>query len=884
MFAGIPYGVRYTFSYRSEDGRVYVAKVEMANYGGAATNLSADGPRSGLYEVVVQGGEAAAQAGDELAPFAASVATLHAADGRARLGGLTGHADGVVRLRLYSGATEATATTPEWAGYLIGEVVADTPLDGLNPVALRFMDGPGFLAQRAHAGEGTDFVTTLGAILPGQDDERSLVEQLAAALGPLGGGSGASDAAYDGLVTCADWRPYVGVGAGEVAAGTDPLFAVKSFADAWLDADGASLSQLAALKQIAARFNAQLYLSGGPDSAGGLVWRLDQRGALARAYGGDGVSGSAAGTVPTWTYAADGDGAITVPGTVPTRTDEDRLLDVHAAGAVVNFPSRAFPIPTREAEASYEFRPGLESLVVNGGFEAAGAGGAATAEGWTLGGAAARTEDTGADATANDRWFMRLPGHAVSGGTPATCSQADLVYIAAAPEMAVEVDFTATVTKATAALQSDGSWAAFVGGFPLRAAAVEVAQDQIKGRAVRVRLAEKLVSGPNTIDATGDADAVDGTEILAAGTVVRFSDTDSPELTLSAPARVGDLSLSGDLSGDLTAGVDGLVYYFGPDGAAEFGLGVSFPQYPASTSGTLTDRAFRVFGRCLATACDGAAVSGYVSLEVGGPALDVPAGDTGRLDLDAVAVRVLSGSSPVSAMSHRAALPPGATGETAALPARADAGHRLGDGPHPDTLSRLRVVGANGTTYETQQGADTGWTEGAYPSDGSAVSTGRPVGALAVVDALRQLVGPGAEGPAERWAGEIVLGPDTPVRAHHVVRVWQRTTLAYPLTAGSDTAVMYAAPRPGEAVTFRPGTAAAETLTVDSVTRGLGTHAVTFTAAASGSHPATSDAHYTLVVWRDGWTWRTAAGRLHLEATALAAAPLPDLIESISYE
>ena len=857
MYAGLTYGAVYRFEYHSADGRRYRADVERQGWlGGVFEMLRPDG--NGLVSLDISGGQRADGAADALAPVAASVATLTAVDGQARLAAMQGAPDGAWRLRLFS-ATPGGAEVLEWLGYALQETFRDAPLAGINAVEVKFADGLGFLNERPHAGEGTAFP----ASAPGTptDPGRStqpLAEQVARHLGDLGAGGG-----WTALVAAVDWRPRLG-GAAQLTASDDPLYVLHTLAEAWLDADGASTKAADAVRAIAARMGGRLCQSAGR-------WHLMQRSLLART-GGLGV--------PRFVYALGQgtDGETTVQASAPESADV--LVDVWQSGRVVGVPRREVGLPVRRVESGYSFRPDLDAVIYNGSFERAGSA-EVEAEWWTAEGpgiaahgAPERRPGSVGDLTQQNAFAMRVPATPFDNQV-VYASQTNGFRLSAPPSASLRV-------RLSARAEADGPFSAppefrvlamnddDTVGHGLALVILHVQGPVVKGDDVAVPLS--VLAG--TDEGPDPAIMVPGVRIADVGQTLRIEwgdplNPDVAEARLTRTLRAGDAALYADLRGNLPdnasgLGVSALTYVFAPGhgGWNKLYRGAILPD-DSQRAEHFYARLFTLSVLAPLEAGDGAVVRGRLRVDLRGQRLG---GDNseGATYYDGVEVTVAEAGGTFERAAFASALPAGAPGTDAALPVRAGPAHVLGDGPTAESESQLFVRYPDGTVRPTLSPAGVGWAAG-LPS-----TFGDTADALSAREALAQV-----RGPLEGWLGTVDLSTVT-VRPHHVLRVWQRSTLAAPVAAGAAEVLAYAAPAVGE--TLRIG---GEARAVAGVRRGLSAHVVELSAPLAQSHAAGAECHYTLLVWPDAYTWRTVQGRYECDGRALAWTP-GDFIDSQS--
>ena len=854
MRADYTYGDVYTADVASMDGHRYRAHVERHAYTGPATAL----PLRGL--VINWGTDGGAVTGAApLAPVAASRARLRMRDDAGLLAEVVGAPDGAWRLRVErltgSGAVAAGGPGTVWLGYLLQEGYEDAPYGVGTATELTFADGLGLLEARPAAGEGADTGTLIDIDTVGTTRQgRRLLDLLARHLTDLG-----ADAA-EGLVTAADWRPWVP--SDVVPATQDPVRSLLALEEAWQDRDGASVSVLAALRAVASRLGARLFQSAGR-------WHLVQRGLLCRTLGAD---------VPRFAYAAEASPSAA------TVSADDVAVDTRAwlQAGPHDRPRRGITVPVRSVQSVYDVEPDLDDLLVNPGFEIGSTGSAAL--GWTLENGAIRraialSPIPDLNPSSVDAYFVELAAATTStshdGGK---ASQANIIFLPGSKAWELTAQWQQAVLDAGAVRPTSGepyNWGALTVGDPsadgwgLTRRVLTSASTMLHGPKRTIFLQNALMDSPA---------CAEGEVYVPAGAVLRWMRDVSGTVklvgtqTLDEPIRAGDTLARGTFelsttTGDLFAGElygvrsgDFCEVYVWEQGAEPGRIGLHHGGWPIEENAFEFDVRHGTPG-CFATGVDvdGNLVTGWLNIEF------EQDGDTYLPIIDDVLLQLRIDGRVVTRSSALAALPAGASGLDVGLEVQT-----LGDGPTLATLSGLYAQVASKPWVPTVQGTDTGWTDGAY-ADALAESTGRSIDLHAARDGLRQLAG-----PLERVRTTYLLRGGQALSPEHVAVHWQLTTLALPATAGTETVYTRAAPRVGRTLVL-----GGVDYEVESVERGAGLYAVGLAEPLASSLPATTRVAYDVPAWWDSMEWDIPSGGVYYDATALDLHAGADFLEEI---
>lgn len=892
MHASLSYGDRYTVCYRARNGVGFRLAIQVAGYDGPPVELL------GVSSVVLR-----RSSQDMFAPLVPSVLRVSLPPrprdrraGTADLAALGGLPDGAVHVTLRADLDGDAPGGPDigpapyevslFEGYMLPEALVDLPENGLGMIEFQASCGTQHLVNRPAVDPASD----------GYDpaEERTVVDWLRGMLAEIASADGQEAM----IVTSTDWRPWVP--GGEVADTTDPLAALRLRAEAFANENLEGMDQAAALRALCARFGARLMQA---PAEGEPAWHVLQRGYLARTQ---------ALGVARWSYPLSGPGggppddADMNPG---TRTVADRVRDTLAVerggfgGGVLAGAQRQRGQGYREVSSAYDFRPELDSVVVNGSFEAWVGVPYVTevAEGWSYTeDLAERTLVTGV--WADDQYAMVLRSE--DGGARGVTEQATGAVVPVSAGWRMEAAWTLltyyiyyeAVEGHTGTPAPLGGLALNVGGFAVRQADVTTVLPSLQGDKLTVAI-QPLTTG--TLETAG-------TEIIPVGTTILFRSTATwssdvlAELTLSRPGRVGDRYLVGQLSfaGSATrmnAGAVGSFWYWAETDDAEPVTGRlrALNEFDDVFDLVSTSSGFTVAG----TTPEGKPVAGPVRVALYGlaPVVD------GAVFVDDVALRVAANDSAgreaglASSIGVRAMLPAGAGGALAvSLPTADPGGHAVGDGPMPDSATRLRVRAESGGVYDTG-----GWKRGAYaPAE---ASSGASVDELAACEALAQLAGRPAEtGGPERWRGALALphlahaddlpgGGAPPISAEDCLwwpqdayRLYQPCRIAQPAVAGADYVVLTAPPKPGQPIIIdfkgasALGVGGEETHYVGAVTAGAGSYTATLVdadgdpAVLAHSHARHTECRYGLVALADTSEWNTGEAVVTLEATDLA--------------
>ncbi|MEO0559630.1 MAG: hypothetical protein AAF170_15760, partial [Bacteroidota bacterium] len=737
MFASSSYGLRYFHDLLAENGLTVRLAFDVQDFGGASVEMKSSEWAGGavLTWATGSGGDAASPV-SPVAPSQAQVRIKPIATdprvGTADIAALGALRTGSVRLRILADLT--TAGTPDalvWMGYLPQGLVTDAPGEELVPVDLLFRDGFGLLDSRAATDPAdANHTTTV----------RALVDWLRTWLAPLA----ADELAALSMVTRVDWRPYLD--GAVVADTTDPVAAVRALAQAWTDpaagGTGANVtSQMVAARQIASRVLGRMFF--GRDQQGRVGWHLVQRSYIARQLAED-----PAAELATFRHLLSGTDTDLA---APTRTTVSVLIDTDE-WTVTRYQTRSRDGGVGQVASTYDFRPDLDNLIFNGSFE----DGTTTtdADYWTgfdTGNNPFRSGYFNGDPEYGDQKVAKIPYVDITAGAqPANFIQQEgLSFLVTSAEADILFSFDYERQNGTATTQDDPRFRLDIGTYGLRVGTVEtpdVVTDVFKGRDAVVPILPLLVQTTGVSTGT-DADAVAGTEVLPVGTVIPFR-TLAPTagergtLTLTRAAKVGDVQLHGDLSDSFDCTTNGVHYgdiaYFGPSGSAPEWL-----AFPGATVQGSVSRGTATY-RCTANPVDGSApISGFATFRVEGFVTDES--DTGEtfpeLWVDDFVLRPQVRGSALSTVGRRASLTDASGLYVAGIPVADRGGHTLGDGPVPDSATRLQVSHDGGTTVvDSQQGENTGWKAGTYTNTSEA-STERTIDALAAAESVAMLSG-----------------------------------------------------------------------------------------------------------------------------------------------
>ena len=879
MRAGYTYGPVFTSTAASRDGCLYAAHVERHGYIGPADALGMLGLR---VQWGVEGG--ASRGADPLEPIGASRATLTLRDPGGVLAETSGAPDGAWRLRL------ERLTGPQaglqWLGYLQQEAYEDSPYAAASGTALGFSDGFGLLSNRPVAGPGAD-VGAAAVVLPtadGLQPGRRLLSIVQQHLTDL------SADAQMGLVTAVDWRPWLP--GGVVSADTDPLRAIWAREDAWLSEDGGSLSALDAIRAIVARFGARLYQSGGR-------WHVTQRHLLARSVGG--------GTMPAFVYLAGQSDAVArslVPVGVDTRDWAQE--GPHAK------PRRGTTLPVRSVRSIYDFEPDLDNAVTNPSFEAPGTSpdGSPSDEhayGWefedsdgvdlgeerTIRRELANSAIPDLDPTGVDAYDLRLGNGDATNPGGGYARQRDVLFLPASRAWEIRLAFDAAIVEFGA--DEDAGRPAFWGlmaitGGPGGATWAPVLR-RLTCAASELPGADAAVFVRNALQDGAGIAVPDGVAYVPERSVLRwFRDANGQQLfvgtqTLSEPVRGGDSKVRGALDIPGTEGAlfsgeaerlrpgDYAEVYVWTRGAASARFDLSGGGWRVEDNGQGADiRLGRIAVSMTGADADGAAVTGALVIQFKNTSVAYFG------DIDDVELQLRIGGKTAARSTAVSSLPAGAPGLDIALESSP-----LGDGPLSSTHGLLFAEVDGGAPQPTLQGANTGWTEGAFaPAE---ASTGVGVVALHARTSLAQLAGPPtgdsdvSGGGLERARTTYLLRAGETLEPSLAVRHWPLTVLALTATAGTETIYTRAAPRVG-------GTIAAGGVdyAVTSVTRGAGLYAVEIGAPLAASLPIGARVAYDLHAWWDGFEWDVPGGSALCDGSALDLADPNAFTEELALE
>ena len=864
----------------SMDSHVYSADIRRHGWTGDVT------PLAGVALRISWGPDGGAStAAGPLAPLAPCRMVLAVRDARpGRLAEMVGAPDGAWQLvvKRITGGPGVTGTVAR--GYLLAETFEDAPYGASSVVTMAFADGLGLLDARAFAGVGIEGRDDGGEgpywawwgprvdVQGARPKSERIAASLARVLGPLGG---MPDGEAGGLVTAADWRPWLP--GTNVSANTDPLYAVLTQEAAWLDADGGSVSQLAALRGLCSRFGARLFQSGGR-------WHVVQRGLLARLRGQG---------VPRHTYAP----SAVAPGvaSTSTRTLDDLVVDTRywPQAGPHDAPRRGVTVPVRSVEVDYDFRPDLDQLLFNGSFEIPDTGENGLvdfrARGWkpaaapngTPYGGVRRFELSsnvldGFSPSFGDAYALELLGQSFLNPENVARTYQDVdVFLPSTSAWDLELSaFFITRNAELGRPQRGGVVVAVTRGdgssVKLKSFPVEMAGPSLTGRSVRLYV-ERV---PGTT----------GQRSIPAGAVLHFwrgavgTGTYVGRATLTEDATGGDRMMRADVEIVVTkdqvdekdvrliAGDTAEAYLWTAEAVGSLtsgnAPGSSFSPSP-SYGGS---EAWPFVARLSSVATDLRAVEGTIRVNLIGP--PPPSGPGVPLYVDDVSLVVRTGPDGrvASTVSARAVLPAGTPGldisaGRSALP--------VGDGPHPASASALHVD-ADGETYPTAQGASTGWVAGNYETDPT--STGVGIDLLSAREALAQLAGavtPDAAsgGGLERVRTTYLLRGGAVLRPDQVVRHWPLTALALPGITGTRTLYTHAAPRVGGTIEVPAGSGVDYAVT--GVTRGGGLFAVDIDRGLEASAAAGTRCAYDVLCWWDAYDWDVPAGAVYYDATAL---------------
>ena len=621
---------------------------------------------------------------------------------------------------------DGTPETGEWAGVLVPGRYSAVPGDPAADTELGFNCGLGLLG-------GVAAVDPTG---PGYDGAAtaSMRARLDGALSVAATATAPADPDLP-------WRPTWADGA---ALTGGPLDALVSRDGAWADPDGAAARADYLVRSVAGRLGLRLVQV--PGAVGQrAAWALVSREALAA---------SADAVDARDTFGA----ALGRPG-----------LDGSLAGV-----REESDLVVATSESHREFARPLSDAVLNGSFEdGVGVGAGSTADAWALAGGATRYDMTAFDPAAEDRYGVEVPDGA-------TATQAAGVVVAAGADgryrmAGTLVNFAVVPTIAVRA-----------GASSLRLGRVRV-RPSLKGRSVTLQATGALLQNttPDQFESSGrfaDSDAVRGTPVVPEGAVIRFTTpptAETPEggafdLRLTRPARVGDVTLTGDLDDSFEAEASGTFAYWGPP------TGVDEPFPPSvAVSAAVQPSAWDYLSYAFDVA--GQPVGGAVRVVLyGGGAFGPVVYDDLLLAVEVAAGRAAEGSVTRGATAVR--------GEGAvSLPVADRRGWPLGDGPLPDAPDA--VLADTGAGRRLTGGAeDAGWSGAGGLAAGS-------IDGLAVASALAQLGGSPA--PAV-WAGRLLLRSGArydltrPLRLYHPdgAGSWRSArygwdTLVHDVTAGT---------------------------------------------------------------------------------------------------
>lgn len=847
MVTGAKYGTRYWGDFVAPDGYFYRLKLQRQNYSDPAPTAEVE-LASVVLRWAVDRSTAPLAPLAPLAPATCDVVVLD--DRRGLLAETVGSEDGRWRCRLTRGASaDDREADLVYQGYLLPETYEDRPWEGRAAVSLRFADGLGFLEERPLIDDEAGFTDVVDTGLGATAAER-VVDTVARILSALGGDHAANDGSWEGLVTGVDLRPYLpdpGDGSVHVAATTDPLRALYTLRAAWLDEEDVSEGQLDALHALAGRFLARLFQSGGK-------WYLVERRALAT----DPAS------VPVFTYGVDAGGIDT---SSSSRADTDLRRDL-TTWDVRRGATRAVALPVRSVEVPYAFDPPITSVLYNGSFEEARFGDTTSgdppvvsvdpfARYWTLfngtsdGGRIAANEgdDSPLGAAFEDIRVLQLFGYGPTEDVTGI-RQEDLVFIPESDEWRFDLTyafFLSGSSGGSTTVTGYGGFLVSIGASLLSADDAAVGGYSFAGKDARVYVEPLLDGVPG---------AVEGTPVIPEGARLEFVDnTGAPvaSLLLTEAAKVGDAILVGDLSDDVDSPATARFFYWSGTGYPLHGAGPEMTDYRHSSTRHVFATGYRI---------DGSLVSGYVSVEIYGGTLDEDGwGGYPISRYDDVRLSIADKGTGLAVFTYTASRPTTTAGLAETLP---DA--RVGDGPLPDSETRLVVEGDDGSAYDTAQGDETGWTTGAYA--GGEPSSEARLDALVGRVALQQV-----SGPLERWVALVRLRAGQTLYPHEVPLLPSATTLAEVGAVGADFVMLHAAPPVGAALTLSPGTAREETHTVLSVTRDVGRFAVHLDGTALASiHYNGELATYAFPAWWEAFEWDVGEGTVALNCSALALA------------
>ena len=925
MNLSTPYGIRFVWAFDSDDGYAYRVEVRRAGYSGPTRDV---GGSDCSITWAGSGGDAL----DTLAPVAGSEMRMTLLDDVGGFAGeVEGSPDGAWAVVLYRAATPDAFPDPddavEWVGYMLAARRDEREVfDGVTATTLTFVDGIGLLGSRPWGGRASRGVSADGTEIgyatdTGTDDAEPVLRSILRTLGPLGGGGTVGStrdalplATWGEVRTAVQWWPRVAeaFGAGDytqLPGDVDPLAYICTRAAVWFDANRESTKTDATLRAICHRFCARLYQSEG-------VWRLDQRGLLARdatavpvhAYGITGGAGGNGAFPGSRAAGGDYDAPTTSEdwGYDPTpsaATPEDRVVDLHDTPglSVVVGDARGSALAVRTVESTYGHGE-LGNLVVNGSFETARPGspltdGVATqADAWTQGTDVVRykltpTSRPGFSPVIDDQYALRL-GNGRGPGDPyvfSSASQALPLALGATPSNRVLVKAAMLIPGIVFSTRPQA------GGIKLEC--VRPDGSAVRTTDMRVRLGSNTLAGKDalvflTTEAMGGADTpvyASDDVLIPEGTVLSFgrpttSDPDTYEsdpvgtVTLKEPLLAGservraDVSLGGEeTEGLLTGDTAYTQIWTSALGRASVGTGLRpfgvFPAMPVTMwlSGS---------------ADDGRPVEGMVKVYAEGVGSDVEGFASAIDDIEVslqFAPKVVRGT-PVGSTQEptettgRAMRPAGSTGTDASLPlsGAGASDYAVGDGPLPGSDGALVVLSSrNGTSLEEVPTA-TGDASGDWslvPYDSEEESTGLGIEGLAASEALR---GAGWRDPVTNASGPLARGQDTVymrrtpgggdaprLRPHHVPRRWLPASLVSPATIGAETVVLT---KPVRAAEFVRLTLGADPVEVVSVEGGAGGWVATLAEPITAALPANSPVRYSLLTWWDSHTWDVIRG------------------------